>query len=173
MTIPQPIAWTPDGGVRILDQTLLPDTERYLDLDTVDAVAEAIRTLRVRGAPLIGIAAAMGVTLALRRGTATLDGVCAAAKVLGATRPTAVNLHWALGRMERRAGEAVARGEDLRTALRDEANAIWEEDRAMCARIGAAGAELIGGDALVLTHCNAGALATAASARRWRPSTRC
>jgi len=160
MAIPHPIDWTSEGAVRILDQTLLPDTERYLDLDTVDAVAEAIRTLRVRGAPLIGIAAAMGVTLALRRGTATLDGVCAAAKVLGATRPTAVNLHWALGRMERRAVEAVDRGEDLRTALRDEANAIWEEDRAMCARIGAAGAELLGGDALVLTHCNAGALAT-------------
>ena len=58
MTIPQPIAWTPDFAVRILDQTLLPDTETYLTLETVDAVAEAIRTLRVRGAPLIGIAAA-------------------------------------------------------------------------------------------------------------------
>src|SRR5512138_2411043 len=71
MTIPRPIDWTADGAVRILDQTLLPDTERYLDLDTVDAVAEAIRTLRVRGAPLIGIAAAMGVTLALRGPPAT------------------------------------------------------------------------------------------------------
>src|SRR6478609_3962157 len=146
MTIPQPIAWTPDGGVRILDQTLLPDTERYLDLDTVDAVAEAIRTLRVRGAPLIGIAAAMGVTLALRGGTASLEAVCAAAKTLGATRPTAVNLHWALARMERRAARAVERAEDLERALRDEATAIWDEDRAMCARIGALGAELLRGD---------------------------
>jgi methylthioribose-1-phosphate isomerase len=158
MTIPQPIAWTPDGGVRILDQTLLPDTEQYLDLDTVDAVAEAIRTLRVRGAPLIGIAAAMGVTLALREGPASLDAVCAASKVLGATRPTAVNLHWALERMERRA--AASTPERLAADLRDEASAIWDEDRAMCARIGEAGAALIGGDALVLTHCNAGALAT-------------
>jgi methylthioribose-1-phosphate isomerase len=160
MTIPQPIAWTADGGVRILDQTLLPGEERYLDLDTVDAVAEAIRTLRVRGAPLIGIAAAMGVTLAERGEALSLDAVCAASRTLGATRPTAVNLHWALARMERRGARAAEQGEDLARALRDEANAIWDEDRAMCARIGAAGAALVGGDALVLTHCNAGALAT-------------
>ena len=160
MTIPAPIAWTPDHAVRILDQTLLPGEERYLDLDTVDAVAEAIRTLRVRGAPLIGIAAAMGVTLPLRRGPASLEAVCAASATLGVTRPTAVNLRWALDRMERRAARAVAAGENLAEALRAEANAIWEEDRAMCARIGAAGASLIGGDAVVLTHCNAGALAT-------------
>jgi methylthioribose-1-phosphate isomerase len=160
MTIPSPIAWTPSHAVRILDQTLLPGEERYLELETVDAVAEAIRTLRVRGAPLIGIAAAMGVTLALRRGAPSLEAVCAASATLGATRPTAVNLHWALGRMERRATAAAAAGEPLAEALRAEANAIWEEDRAMCARIGAAGATLIGGDAIVLTHCNAGALAT-------------
>ena len=160
MTIPQPIAWTPDFAVRILDQTLLPGTETYRTLETVDAVAEAIRTLRVRGAPLIGIAAAMGVTLALRRGAATLETVCAASAALGATRPTAVNLRWALGRMERRAARAAAAGEDLQRALRAEATAIWDEDRAMCARIGAAGAALIDGDAVVLTHCNAGALAT-------------
>jgi methylthioribose-1-phosphate isomerase len=160
MTIPSPIAWTPAGAVRILDQTLLPEAERYLELDTVDAVAEAIRTLRVRGAPLIGIAAAMGVTLALRHKPASLEAVCAASATLGATRPTAVNLRWALARMERRAAAAVAAGEDLADVLRDEADAIWEEDRAMCLRIGAAGAALIGGDAVVLTHCNAGALAT-------------
>ena len=160
MTIPQPIAWTPDFAVRILDQTLLPDTEHYLTLETVDAVAEAIRTLRVRGAPLIGIAAAMGLTLSLRRGAPTLETVLAASAVLGATRPTAVNLRWALGRMERRASAAAGAGEDLARALRDEATAIWDEDRAMCARIGEAGAALIAGDALVLTHCNAGALAT-------------
>ena len=160
MTIPQPIAWTPDFAVRILDQTLLPDAETYLTLDTVDAVAEAIRTLRVRGAPLIGIAAAMGLTLALRRGAATLETVCAASAALGATRPTAVNLRWALTRMERRAAGEAAAGQDLQRALRDEATAIWDEDRAMCARIGVAGAALIDGDAVVLTHCNAGALAT-------------
>ena len=116
MTMPSPIAWTPSGAVRILDQTLLPGTERYLDLESVDAVAEAIRTLRVRGAPLIGIAAAMGVTLALRRGEASLAAVCAASAALGATRPTAVNLRWALGRMERRAGAAAAAGEELARA---------------------------------------------------------
>ena len=160
MTIPQPIAWTPDFSVRILDQTLLPDTETYRTLETVDAVAEAIRTLRVRGAPLIGIAAAMGVTLALRRGEATLETVCAGSAALAATRPTAVNLRWALARMERRAAAATAAGEDLQGALREEATAIWDEDRAMCARIGEAGAALIEGDAVVLTHCNAGALAT-------------
>ena len=87
MTMPSPIAWTPSGAVRILDQTLLPGTERYLDLESVDAVAEAIRTLRVRGAPLIGIAAAMGVTLALRRVEGSLAAVCAASAALGATRP--------------------------------------------------------------------------------------
>jgi methylthioribose-1-phosphate isomerase len=114
----------------------------------------------VRGAPLIGIAAAMGVTLAARGRAPSLDEVCAASKTLGATRPTAVNLHWALDRMERRAGRAVEAGENLAQALRNEATAIWDEDRAMCARIGAAGAELVGDDALVLTHCNAGALAT-------------
>jgi methylthioribose-1-phosphate isomerase len=159
MSIPSPIAWTPDGAVRILDQTLLPAEERYLVLDSVDAVAEAIRTLRVRGAPLIGIAAAMGLTLSLRGG-ATLETVCAASAALGATRPTAVNLRWALGRMERRAAAAVAAGHDLAAALREEADAIWNEDRAMCARIGVSGAALIGPGATVLTHCNAGALAT-------------
>jgi methylthioribose-1-phosphate isomerase len=160
MSIPSPIAWTPDGAVRILDQTLLPAEERYLVLESVDAVAEAIRTLRVRGAPLIGIAAAMGLTLSLRRGGATLETVCAASAALGATRPTAVNLRWALGRMERRAAAAVAAGHDLAAALREEADAIWNEDRAMCARIGVSGAALIGPGATVLTHCNAGALAT-------------
>ena len=160
MPIPSPIAWTPRHTIRILDQTLLPGEERYLDLDTVDAVAEAIRTLRVRGAPLIGIAAAMGLTLAGAGRPLTLDAVRAAAATLGATRPTAVNLHWALDRMLARAERTAAAGGDLAAALRDEANAIWEEDRVMCARIGAAGADLIGGDAVVLTHCNAGALAT-------------
>ncbi len=160
MAIPSPIAWTADHAVRILDQTLLPGDERYLDLETVEGVAEAIRSLRVRGAPLIGIAAAMGLTLALRGGPATLETVCVASAALGATRPTAVNLRWALARMERCAGGALAAGEDLATALRAEATAIWDEDREMCARIGSAGAALIEGDAIILTHCNAGALAT-------------
>lgn len=166
MPIPTPIAWAPHGGLRLLDQTLLPQEERYLDLRDVASVAEAIRSLRVRGAPLIGIAAAMGVAVAAGQrgsgvaGQSVLETVRAACSALGATRPTAVNLQWALSRMERRAERAAAVGEDVAAALRQEADAIWEEDRAMCARIGAAGAELLGERALVLTHCNAGALAT-------------
>jgi methylthioribose-1-phosphate isomerase len=157
MQLPNPIGWTPAGHIRLLDQTLLPAEERYLVLDSVESVAEAIRALRVRGAPLIGIAAAMGVTLAASGG---LERVRAAAVVLGNTRPTAVNLHWALRRMERRAERAVMEGEPLGEALRAEAQAIWDEDRAMCDRIGALGAPLIPAGATVATICNAGVLAT-------------
>jgi len=159
MSIPSPIAWTPEHAVRILDQTLLPGEERYLDLTSVEAVAEAIRSLRVRGAPLIGIAAAMGLTLAARDG-GSADRVRSSATLLGSTRPTAINLRWALERMSRRAGRVHAAGEELHQALIEEATAIWDEDRAMCARIGSVGATLLGPDAVVLTHCNAGALAT-------------
>jgi methylthioribose-1-phosphate isomerase len=158
MRIPQPIAWTAAGGVRILDQTLLPHEERYLDLDTLEGVAEAIRSLRVRGAPLIGIAAAMGAAMEAGRGD--LDHLRRACAFLGATRPTAVNLHWALRRMERRAEAAAERKEGLGPALRDEAQAIWDEDRAMCDRIGRLGAPLIPPGSTVCTICNAGALAT-------------
>jgi methylthioribose-1-phosphate isomerase len=158
MSIPQPIAWSPAGGVRILDQTLLPHEERYLDLETVDAVAEAIKSLRVRGAPLIGIAAAMGAAMVARHGG--LERVRSACAVLGASRPTAVNLRWALQRMERRAEAAAQAAEELSAALRAEAQAIWDEDRAMCDRIGELGAELVPGHSTVCTICNAGALAT-------------
>src|SRR5919109_4998437 len=110
MQLPNPIAWTPSGGIRLLDQTKLPGEERYLELDTVDAVADAIASLRVRGAPLIGIAAAMGVALAARGQESdragALESVRRAVATLGATRPTAVNLHWALRRMERSAERA-------------------------------------------------------------------
>lgn len=165
MPIPSPISWNSDHTIRILDQTLLPGQETYRDLDTVEAVAEAIRTLRVRGAPLIGIAAAMGVVVATRRGSGaagqlTLDRVQHACALLGATRPTAVNLHWALNRMQRRAESACSAGEDLREALITEATAIWDEDRAMCRRIGELGASLIPAGTTVCTVCNAGALAT-------------
>jgi methylthioribose-1-phosphate isomerase len=164
MRLPNPIAWAPSGGIRLLDQTRLPAEERYLDLETVEAVAEAIASLRVRGAPLIGIAAAMGVTLALRgdadAAREPLSPVRRAASTLGATRPTAINLHWALTRMVRRAERAVEAGEPLGTALRAEAQAIWDEDRAMCDRLGALGAPLVPADATVATICNAGVLAT-------------
>ncbi|MEA2724322.1 MAG: methylthioribose-phosphate isomerase [Gemmatimonadales bacterium] len=159
MYIPSPIAWTETHAVRILDQTLLPGEETYLELDSVEAVAEAIRKLRVRGAPLIGIAAAMGVVVAAGQ-RATLESVSEACRALGATRPTAVNLHWALDRMLRRAERACAAGGDLRTALIAEASAIWDEDRAMCERIGELGAPLIPPGSTVCTVCNAGALAT-------------
>jgi methylthioribose-1-phosphate isomerase len=163
--IPSPIAWTANRTVRILDQTLLPREEAYRDLDSVEAVAEAIRMLRVRGAPLIGIAAAMGVVVAARgrsgeAGKSTLMEIEEACRVLGATRPTAVNLHWALDRMGQRAQQAVERKDDLQESLFQEANAIWEEDRAMCRRIGELGATLISPGATICTICNAGALAT-------------
>jgi methylthioribose-1-phosphate isomerase len=152
--------------VRILDQTLLPGAETYRELDSVAAVAEAIGALRVRGAPLIGIAAAMGVVQAAGRrdsgtaGQVVLERVRDACRLLGATRPTAVNLWWALDRMLRRAERACGAGEDLRDALIAEASAIWDEDRAMCDRIGELGASLIPAGSTVCTVCNAGALAT-------------
>ncbi len=169
--IPAPIAWTPSHAVRILDQTLLPGEEAYRDLETIEAVAEAIRRLRVRGAPLIGIAAAMGVGMEAGRvpsgrvgsgegGKRELERIYEACEVLGATRPTAVNLHWALDRMRRRAEQAHEAGDDLRAALIEEANDIWEEDRAMCQRIGELGMTVIPPGATVCTVCNAGALAT-------------
>src|SRR5919112_3121663 len=169
MHIPSPITWNSDQSIRILDQTLLPGAEAYRDLSSVDQVAEAIRTLRVRGAPLIGIAAAMGVVVSIRQrasghegaaGQHLLERVREACRMLGATRPTAVNLHWALRRICERAEHACAAGEDLHDALLAEANAIWDEDRAMCKRIGELGAALIPDAATVCTVCNAGALAT-------------
>src|SRR5512143_2931360 len=109
--LPAPIAWGSGHTIRILDQTLLPTEERYLDLTTVAEAAEAIRVLRVRGAPLIGIAAAMGATLAIRQGDEDgLSPFLAACDQLQATRPTAVNLAWALDRMRGRARAAAAAG---------------------------------------------------------------
>jgi methylthioribose-1-phosphate isomerase len=162
-TIPSPIAWTEAGTIRILDQTVLPEEERYLELRTLEQLAEAIRSLRVRGAPLIGIAAAMGVAMEAGQRhseAAGQDRVRAACKLLGATRPTAVNLQWALDRMLRRAESAMQQQDNLSAALTDEANAIWDEDRRMCDRIGELGAPLIPRGATVCTVCNAGALAT-------------
>ena len=166
MHIPSPIAWNSDHSIRILDQTLLPGAEAYRDLASVEQVAEAIRMLRVRGAPLIGIAAAMGVVVAAGKrvggnaGKPPLEDIADACRQLGGTRPTAVNLHWALDRMHARAEQACTAGEDLHDALFAEANAIWDEDRAMCQRIGELGAALIPEAATVCTVCNAGALAT-------------
>ena len=166
MTLPQPIAWTPEG-IRILDQTLLPQEERYLTLDTVAGLAEAIALLRVRGAPLIGIAGAYGVALAARQAGGTMPGLgeaLAAVERAGAelvvTRPTAVNLRWAIDRMLAVARAATGDAPALAAALEAEALAIHAEDREMCARIGRYGAAFVPDGATVLTHCNAGALAT-------------
>jgi methylthioribose-1-phosphate isomerase len=163
----QAIAWSPSGAVRIVDQRALPEAKIERDLESGDAVADAIRTLQVRGAPLIGIAAAMGLVAGTRELRAAprdrfLARLGELVRLLGATRPTAVNLRWALDRMARVAAETPGTwgGSGVWERLQAEATAIWEEDRAMCRRIGEAGLPLVPDGATVLTHCNAGALAT-------------
>jgi len=140
-------------AVRLLDQRLLPGEERWLALGEVDEVVEAIRTLAVRGAPAIGVAAGYALACAARRG-ATPAALRAAAERLVGARPTAVNLAWAVRRMAAFFDRGAA-------ALLAEAHAIRDEDEAACRRIGALGAELLPSAARILTHCNAGALATA------------
>jgi methylthioribose-1-phosphate isomerase len=156
----QIIEYTAAGALVVLDQTLLPGEERYRTLATVADVAEAIRQLRVRGAPLIGITAAFGVSLSARHAAAGLPDVLQACDELESTRPTAVNLPWAMGRMRQRAQATAQAGGALHPALIQEAQAIWAEDRAMCQRIGEAGLPLLPAGATVMTICNAGALAT-------------
>src|SRR5712691_1741623 len=161
----QAIAWSPSGAVRIVDQRALPEDHVTRDLDTAEQMADAIRTMQVRGAPLIGIAAAMGLVAGLRvlfrspreEFLTRLDGL---ATKLGATRPTAVNLRWALDRMVSVAHATPGDGGAVWERLQAEATAIWEEDRAMCRKIGEHGLALLPDGAKVLTHCNAGALAT-------------
>ncbi len=163
----QAIAWSPSGAVRIVDQRALPEARIERDLESAEAVADAIRTLQVRGAPLIGITAAMGLVAGTRDLRAAprdrfLAGLDELVRLLGVTRPTAVNLRWALDRMARVAAETPGGwgGAAIWERLQAEATAIWEEDRAMCRRIGEAGLPLVPDGAKVLTHCNAGALAT-------------
>lgn len=156
------------GRLALIDQTLLPGEFTERECRTVEEVWEAIKSLRVRGAPAIGIAAAYGVCLGLQSAAtqseaaffAKLDEVTA---YLGQSRPTAVNLFWALDRMKLAA--AKLRGAkspaEIHAALLAEARAIHEEDRAMCRAIGRFGAELLTDGQGVLTHCNAGGLATA------------
>jgi methylthioribose-1-phosphate isomerase len=159
------LRWS-ERGVELLDQRLLPEREEILVCASVEEVARAIETLAVRGAPAIGCAAAFGVALAARtspaRDAAGLAGdVETAIRRLGATRPTAVNLFWALERMRGRL--AAGRGgapAALRAALLEEAEAVLAEDVAACRALGRAGAALVPDGARILTHCNAGALAT-------------
>jgi methylthioribose-1-phosphate isomerase len=159
------VHWDGDAVVMI-DQRLLPDREVYLRCLTPHEVAVAIRDMAIRGAPAIGVAAALGIALGVRNttseGEALRQAFAAVCAELGATRPTAVNLFWAIARMRRRFDELFAASADaLRRGLLDEALAIHAEDVAACRRMGDLGAALLPPAARVLTHCNAGALATA------------
>jgi methylthioribose-1-phosphate isomerase len=159
------VAWT-GSAVRILDQRTLPGSVFYRDLETVEEVVEAIRSLAVRGAPAIGVAGAMGIALAAARAAGRPRGefdalVREAGSLLRASRPTAVNLPWAVDRMLALLDSSPASGgAEMAALLAREAQAVLDEDRRMCARIGEHGASLLGDSTVVLTHCNAGALAT-------------
>ena len=165
------IEWTPEG-VRMIDQTRLPSEEVYVTCRTYEEVANAIRSMVIRGAPAIGVAAAMGVALGIKRSTARTESDLRedferAAGAISKTRPTAVNLFWALKRMRAVFEEALAGNgsetEKLRRAqakLVEEAQRILAEDIAINEAMGRHGAELFQSPMTVLTHCNAGALAT-------------
>ncbi len=162
------IDWTPEG-VRMIDQTKLPSVEEYPLFRSFEAVADAIRTMVVRGAPAIGVAAAMGIALGMKQSRAADTAAAAAvfrriADTMAGTRPTAVNLFWAVDRMRRVFDRLLADGVDLdaiREALIAEALAIRDEDIESNRRMGRLGQELLPSSGTVLTHCNAGALATA------------
>jgi methylthioribose-1-phosphate isomerase len=167
---PETLSWhgTLDGHVRMIEQTLLPTEHRVIEVPTVEDMIAAIRRLAVRGAPAIGVAAAYGVVLGIQHlHEAHRDQVLAAAETacdqLATSRPTAVNLFWALERMRSKAkslhGEG-ATGAALCQALLEEAQGIHLSDRDTCRRIGEHGAALLKKDQAILTHCNAGALAT-------------
>ena len=166
------LRWVGDpntGSLWLIDQTRLPTETVEIELKTAEQVWEAIKSLRVRGAPAIGIAAAYGTVLGMQAVTAEDpdEWVTHLEKVsdyLAGSRPTAVNLFWALDRQKCCAGTARDNGalvEELQQALLDEAQKIYEEDRQMCRAIGRWGADLLLDNTGVLTHCNAGSLATA------------
>jgi methylthioribose-1-phosphate isomerase len=160
------IEWV-DGAVRMIDQTRLPTEKVFVDCRTIEDVSRAIKTMIIRGAPAIGVAAAMGVSLGadailaedFAEFYAQLEKKCAE---LAKSRPTAVNLAWGIDRMKRvaRAGKDLA-VEDLKKRLREESQIICDEDIAANQAMGSFGQTLIGDGNNVLTHCNAGALATA------------
>ena len=162
------IAWQ-DDAVVMVDQRKLPTREVYLTCTTPTEVARAIKTMVIRGAPAIGVSAAYGLALGVRRtkaaGTKQLTTeFLKDCDLLAATRPTAVNLFWAIDRMKRVFSEKVLAGAsvaDLRQLMLDEAQAIHDEDVASCRAIGRYGGALVPQKAGILTHCNAGALATA------------
>ncbi len=151
------IQWT-EAGVVMIDQTRLPREQVFVTCHSYREVAEAIRSMVIRGAPAIGVAAAMGVALGVLEG-ADFETVC---DTLARTRPTAVNLFWAIDRMRRlRASLNGAAPEDVRRRMIAEAKQIRVEDIAICQAIGRHGAPLVPDGKTVMTHCNAGALATA------------
>ena len=175
------LTWTPEG-VRFIDQTRLPLEESYVLATTYEQVAEVIVTMVVRGAPAIGVSAAYGIALGVQRTTALtpqlfapeFERICAC---LAATRPTAVNLFWAIDRMKRLFADLLSEGatlQEIKEKILAEAHAMYEEDIAACKAMGAFGAALLpdegggvpadGSSSVgwigVLTHCNAGALAT-------------
>jgi methylthioribose-1-phosphate isomerase len=161
------LTWTSEG-VRFIDQTKLPLDESYVIATTYEEVADVIVTMVVRGAPAIGVSAAYGVALGALRSKAKttqefepeFEKICAR---LAGTRPTAVNLFWAIDRMKRVFSSMIAAGApltDIQQKLLAEAHAMYEEDIAACKTMGAFGGELLPDEGGVLTHCNAGALAT-------------
>ena len=156
-----------NGSVRLLDQSRLPEHVEFLDCSDYRMVADAIRHLNVRGAPAIGVTAAMGVALGAQTVTATsydefakaVAGIC---DELAATRPTAVNLFWAIERMKRKLAELRTKPvPEIKRALIAESQRILDEDIAMNRAMGKHGAALVQNGQTILTHCNAGALATA------------
>ena len=162
------VEWTKDG-LRMLDQRLLPTEEKYLMLRSYEEVADAIKQMAVRGAPAIGVSAAFGIALGARQSVSTsvadleddFNYIC---EVMSATRPTAVNLFWAIERMRETFARAKAESRDvseIKRKLIEEAQKIFDEDILANRALGRFGGELIRDGATVLTHCNAGALATA------------
>ena len=155
--------------VVMIDQRKLPSQEIYVRCKTAAEVARAIKTMVIRGAPAIGVAAAMGIALGVRASKSTGTQKLAAefykiCEMMAATRPTAVNLFWAIDRMKRSFAAGASAGESvdqIKERLDREAQAIHDEDVASCRAMGAFGAEVVPAEARVLTHCNAGALATA------------
>ena len=161
------LQWTPEG-VSFLDQTRLPAEETYLLARDYREVAAAIRDMIVRGAPAIGVSGAMGVALGIERSTATslpalnaeVETICA---TLAATRPTAVNLFWGIGQIRDLYNQFAALNTpipEIKRAVVALAQQLYDEDIAACRQMGAFGAELLPREGTVLTHCNAGALAT-------------
>jgi methylthioribose-1-phosphate isomerase len=166
VTMVPTIEWR-NGSVRLLDQSRLPEHVEFLDFRDAVSVARAIRELKVRGAPAIGVTAAMGVALGAQAVNATAwrdfeHAVLVICDQLAATRPTAVNLFWAIERMRRKLNELRSQSiPSVKAALMAESQAILEEDIELCKTMGRHGAALIRDGQTVLTHCNAGALATA------------